>query len=87
MSKWQKPNQEFLSSGKLISFEVTFARTEIRYARQRSQLLLQRVETLVYKYESVLRSNISILSTIAQKKKREWILHSLHTAALMQMAT
>ena len=69
MSKWQKPNQEFLPSGKLISFEMTFATTEVSYTRQRSQLLLQRVETLVYKYESILRSNFSILSTLAQHKK------------------
>lgn len=42
--KW--PNQKFPPSGKSISFEVIFARTEVSYTRQRSQLFLQRVETL-----------------------------------------
>lgn len=58
----------------------------VSYARQRPWLLLHRVEALVYKYESVLRSNISILSTMAQNKIIEWIPHSLHAASLMQMA-
>lgn len=47
---------------------LIFPRAEVSYARQRSQPVFQRVETLLYKYESLLMSNISILSTIAENK-------------------